>query len=359
MTLFDKAKNALPDILSLLEEYCGHPVKGQDGVRFNACPACGESDGESMKLSATGATGRWRCHKCGANGTTVDVMAYVWDVVPLEAAKRIANSKSIACDFVAQKRGPVTTSEEQETERLRKKKEEGQAECFSLLRDATKGNADDLICLSYLSRDRSIPVGIVRQAQNRGMLGFLPGNPDEATKFLLEVLGKERMVECGLWRSDATKPAMAFRPIVSFLPGASSAEFRLARKPRSDDERKALRYGHTEAPWFWKGQNQERALVVEGVIDLWSAVAMGFDGDVVGVPGCNNWKLAWFMRIHEVRNTKRFGIMFDNDADNPDNPGQTGAANLIKALEGVGFVADNRLLPPNQDVNNLLQQRAA
>lgn len=358
MTLFEKAKAALPDIISLLEQYCGRPMKVQDGVRFNNCPACGESDHESLKLSANGSTGRWRCHKCGANGTTVDVMAYVWDVVPLEAAKRVANDTSL--NEAAPRRRPAAPSlEEQEAERIKQAKEKAQAECFALLRDATKGNADDLVCLNYLTRERGLPMKIVREAQNRGMLGFLPGTPSEAMAFLEEVLSKERMQACGLWRADAVKSPLAFRPIISFLPGATSAEFRLARAPRGEDERKALRYGHAEAPWFWKGENPKRALVVEGVIDLWSAVAMGFDGDVIGVPGCNNWKLTWFMRIHEIRKTERFGIMFDNDAKDPENPGQKWATELISALKGVDLQADNRLLPPNMDVNNLLLQRAA
>ena len=358
MTLFEKAKKTLPDLISLLEKYCGRPVKVQDGVRFNACPACGKSKHETIKLSANPVTGRWRCHKCGATGTTVDVMAYVWDVVPLEAAIRIANDSNQAADTPCC-REAAPSGEELEAERQSKLKEAAQAECFSLLRDATKGNSDDLICLNYLTVVRKLPIKIVREAQNRGMLGFLPGTPNEAMAFLVEVLGKDRMQACGLWRPEAAKSPLAFRPIISFLPGATSAEFRLARAPRNEDERKALRYGHAEAPWFWKGTDPKRALVVEGVIDLWSSVAMGFDGDVVGVPGCNNWKLSWFMRIHEVRKTERFGIMFDNDANDPDNPGQTWAAELISALKGVDLQADNRLLPPDMDVNKLLQQRTA
>lgn len=358
MTLFEKAKEALPDLISLLEQYCGRPLMTSDGIRFNACPACGESVHESLKLSANAASGRWRCHKCGANGTTVDVMAYVWDIVPLEAAKRIANDPNQPGE-APRRRLPVLSAEEQEAERQRKAKEAAQAECFSLLRDATKGNSDDLVCLKYLTVERNLPIKVVREAQNRGMLGFLPGTPDEAMAFLEEALGKERMQACGLWRPEAAKSPLAFRPIISFLPGATSAEFRLARAPRNEDERKALRYGHAEAPWFWKGTDPKRALAVEGVIDLWSAVAMGFDGDVIGVPGCNNWKLSWFMRIHEIRKTERFGVMFDNDANDPDNPGQKWAAELIRALKGVDLQADNRLLPPNMDVNKLLQQRAA
>lgn len=368
--LFEAAKQALGSLTNVLEKYCGDPTECQDGIRFNACPnpACGKSKGSSLKVSANPETGRWRCHKCGANGTVVDLMAYIWGSTPTEAAMQATEAARRGAPLppaAAVSHPPQDLAGSGESRKAVRHK--AQAECFALLRDAVKTQADDLICLGYLVNKRQIPLPIVREAQNRGMLGFLPGKPEVALQFLRQVLGEKRMKEVGLWRPDAAKPAQAFRPIVSFLPGADSAEFRLVRDPHSKDERKALRYGHADAPWFWKGTEPEKALVVEGIIDLLSSVALGWKGDIVGLAGCNNWQLSWFKRVQDVRKTQKLGVMFDNDADpdtdsdadSEDNPGQKAAVKLIATLEAAGMNAENRVLPPGMDVNLFLRQKAA
>lgn len=346
--LFDCARS-MADLDVVLENLYGKGRRVQGALQYHGCPACGVSENGRHKVSS--ANGRWKCVKCGAEGSVVEALAYASDITPAEAAGRL--TKGLVGAYV---RLPSTVAEINASERLRL---EALSTTLGVLRGACGAYRDDLACLSYLTRERKIPLEIVREAQARGMLGFLPGHPETAMRFLIDTIGQERLELSGLWRPGARKPGIAQRPIVSFFPGAKSAEFRMARQPANASERNTAKYGLSQAPWFWKGEDAANALVVVGVVDLLSAVALGFRGDIVGLPSRDDWKLEWFSRIKETRGTSVFVTMFEGDLSDRLSPVKDWAKALVDALNQAGMQSRSKPLQPATDVNGLLRSRAS
>lgn len=350
--VFDRAK-AL-SLTHFMEMEMGQPAGKQRGryVRFPSCPnpECVASTAENNDSVSVADDRQFRCFRCGLHGSIIDVAMLIWGLAsPLEAARTILGESS----------GPRPQRVEISPEVLIKAKAREAAlhQALKALCGIVEVAKDDRCNLQYLCQERRIPEAIVRQAQERQLLGFLPSSKSRAVALLNEQLGADLLEQAGLWdRAKYPTPWIAGRPIIFFFPGLRAAEFRLNRAPRSV-EKKSLRCGSTPNPWYWEGRDPARALVVEGGIDLLSGVSLGYKGHVIGSPGCNNWQPEWFLKLRE-KGVSCVDIAFDNDTEADNNPGQTWAQALADFLRDIGM--PHRITAPKKgDLNDLLREKFA
>ena len=345
--VFEVAKQR--SLTGFLEQQFGYTAKRVSGeARFKTCPDCGESpDHTSVKLRVKN-DATFNCFRCGAHGSIIDAAMMLWKVDNLEAAKMLAGDR-VGESVV--KRTPKTEQETQaEVERR-----DALHEVYLKLIGPSSSRTDAKI-EKYLCIDRSLPFSLVREAQKRKMLGFLPSNPNEAFTMLVDTVGEPLLRKADLWKTDKKMPGIVFRPIIFFFPGLKSAEFRIIGEPTGENL-KSRRYGTTDYPWFWKGSDGRGAMLTEGFIDMLSSVALGYTGHILGMPGCNNWKPEWLLKFHENMGINGFDLAFDNDSKDPDNPGQKWSENAGKVLTE-NNIAYRHLKLPDGDLNVLLKRKA-
>lgn len=314
------------------------------GLRSDACPCCGEGQKGSNKVGLLAGGQKWRCFSCGKGGDVIDAAAFLWGIPHRDALHRLAKEQWVS-DTV-----PVTRNSRAKTEEDQKKAQQAALnEVLKRLQKAVAGYVPEDEVIAYLTRhdeehQRGIPGRIVAQAQARGMLGFLPNNPLKARMFLEDRVGKDLLIQAGLWNPEKKMPAIAYRPLVFFMPGMDSAEFRLAREA-GEGERKAIRYGSASRPWYWPGEDGSKLAVVEGAIDLLSMVALGFKGDIAGLPGATVWRPEWFAGAGKVYTCL-----------DPDKAGKTATSRILAACGRLGIEAVDRS-PVEGDVNDILRSR--
>lgn len=315
------------------------------GLRSDACPCCGEGQKGSNKVGLLAGGQKWRCFSCGKGGDVIDAAAFLWGIPHRDAIHRLAKEQWV--DDTAPIRRNTKAQAEDEAKRSM---QAALNEALKRLQTAVAGFVPDDEHVTYLTgraeTQRSIPGRIVAQAQARGMLGFLPNNPIKARMFLEDRVGKDLMIRAGLWNPDKKMPAIAYRPLVFFMPGMDSAEFRMARKAE-EGERKAIRYGSASRPWYWSGEDGAKLAVVEGAVDLLSLVALGFKGDVIGLPGATVWRPEWFAGAGKV-----FTCL------DPDKAGKTATQRIMAACERMGIEVEDKS-PVEGDVNDMLKARVA
>ena len=324
--------------------------EGSRMVRYAQCPdaACRAVDNPHSNRLLVTDDRSFRCFRCGEHGSIIDAAMLVWAYdTPREAALALLGEGSIPQRREFNLDSSLIKAEQQ--------KESALHQALPLILAITQSYASDPNCLEYLCKEREIPEAVIKEAQTRRLLGFLPPSRELASATLREALGENLLVTAGLWNPDKyPTPWIAGRPLIFFFPGLRAAEFRLARTPK-DAEKKSLQRGSTDYPWFWSGKDSSRALVVEGFIDLLSVVALGYSGHVLGVPGCNNWRPEWFDRLRD-KGVDRIDIGFDNDLDVPDNPGHKWAEILGQHLREIGMPY-GYAMPKRGDMNELRRAR--
>lgn len=341
MSMIDDAKNKLR-LVDYLVEVLGEPAIVGSMPRWNSCPSCGPSKGESRKLRLSRNGEVFFCAKCGVKGDVVQAVQICENKsTAIEAARWILYSGMA---------GTKVSDAESYTHRVGVGENEAMTECLARLFDVLDGVSNQS-AINYLLHERALSPGVIIRAKTEGILRLLPDNPAAAIKLLVQECGEDKLRESGLWRDGAKAPGIAFRPMVFFFQDKKGAEFRLTRKPK-DREPKAIRYGATNMPWVMSGVNNDVWSLTEGAIDMWSIPCLTpeYPGYVMGIPGCNNWTPEWFKGL----NGKRVYVCFDNDSDDPDNPGQTWAQKAIKELERVGANPELWLPKGAKDINALL-----
>ncbi len=348
-------------LANFLESHLGVKPRGHGRyVTFSACPACGASkDPMSTRISVRNDT-TYKCFSCPDKGDVIHAAELLWGLPSfLAAAKALDGDQGDKYQSTVPKRDRA--AEEAEA----KAHAELMKLVFGKLQLACQAFKNDPVVLKYLTgtdeakNERCLPLGVVREAQRRGMLGFMPSDSRAAQRLLVDAIGEDLLRQSGMWKPDKKLPGVAFRPIVFFLPGMSSAEFRIAEKGEVGSQ-KSIRYGQLEYPYWWEGTNPQ-AMVVEGMVDLMSAVAMGFRGHIMGLPGCNSVRQEWFVAASKRYDIKRWVIALDNDlkkqAEIGRNPGQEWAARVSAMLTDVDL--PNCIhAPENGDLNDIVCSRA-
>lgn len=347
---FDTARQA--DLYRIAER-AGYPLR-KEGKAYASCrcPLCGEGAASSHKLSifmSHSGIWRWNCFACGEKGSAIDFAAAVWGLSHREAAKRLAGCEDFANQApvnVYAQRAAVSPSADQADVRE------------AIERIAKYGGSSVPQVMSYLVDERCLPESICIEAAQRGIIRHLPNDPLESVRWLQATCGETLLKKAGFWKEGSRWPAIAFRPIAFTLSDGGAAEFRLARAPRNADEPKSIRYGKLAYPFWWRGENPNRVLVVEGAIDMLSAVALGERGNIMGVPGCQAWRKEWFHQIRRKFPDVEFVLGLDGD-----QAGQKAELSMSELLIEGDFKFAIESLPEGKDWNNLLrdsvQHRAA
>lgn len=328
-----------------------NPRRSGQWARHCACPACGESPRDSIKLATK--DDFWTCHACGESGDAIKAGQAMWGCSPLEAAQRIAKAAGT---------GHVDDDWKQ------KQAEKRQAE---VSQDAAKGEAcqmvyDKLIAafggvpregvMDYLVKQRLLDRYIVEKAMQRGALVMLPENPHELKRRLGQMVSRDVLNTSGIWLAEKEWPRICAKPLMFPLNDLKGAEFRMIKQP-GEGELKAMTIGQKNQPWKWVGKGN-KVIVVEGMIETLSAASMGFEGHVMGLPGVSSWvnHHEWFAKLKG----KDVQIILNNDlrADGK-NPGQVAAKKLlpvIKLVEPSSLI--NKVGRPGVDLNDLLKEKA-
>ena len=324
-------------------------------LRYNCCPNCGPSRGSTWKLAVATDDRNWACHKCGEKGSIIDAGAFMWTCSPLEAARSLLGISS-SDERKVQKLPPAREVDDAAEAEAKAKRAAALRDVFGRLQRACLDMRDEPKCLAYLVEERKLDIDVVRQAQASGMVGFLPSDSRQALGFLKEVVGEQLLRESELWKKDAKSPAIAYRPLVFFMPGVHSAEFRVI-KATEQGSAKSITYGLKKYPHWWNG-SEPQCLITEGLIDGLSAVTMGFKGHVMALPGCNNVSLEWLSKAAARYKLSRFVIGLDNDVDDPDNTGQEAAQKISKMCMAINVPSFIKA-PVKGDINDILRARAS
>jgi len=347
--LFAEAKAM--DLVEFFEQYLGKGHKEPGSVRFSACPSCGQSSKNSVKLSVK--NNHFKCYRCGASGSIIDAAMLIWGIhQPLEAAKALLGEltpKATPIPRSTASAPPISPDLGEHRHRV-----------FTAIRQATAGQRPDdprwRKAYSYLVDTRALSESTVAEAMRRLILGFLPDDPGNAAKFLEATCGRQLLEAAEIWRAGSKIPGISFFPIMSFFPKLYSVEFRLARKPKDATEKKTLRFGNTAYPWFWRGQDPRATMCVEGIIDLLSAVDLGYTGNILGLPGVNNWNEDMFdAYLRNNKETEIVHIAFDND-ESELNPGVLWAKKLQEMLTRKRLRVE-LTIPKQGDLNDALRRR--
>jgi len=348
-SVFDVAKEL--SLSEFIGTYLGFPAsRGSSGDRFRACPECGLSDNPNSNRLSIQDDRTWHCFSCGQGGDIINAAAAAWNVSCYEAACQLAGRRR---DFKYQA-PPMQSAKEKFAERL--EKTSVMREVFSRIQQACASFKNESMPLEYLVQERAIPLGTVREAQSRGIVGFLPADPNAAAEVVIEAVGRELLQKSGIWKPESAVPGISYRPLVFFLPNLASAEFRVCGQVEAKWS-KSIRYGVREYPYWWQGTDAQ-CMIVEGAIDMLSAVSLGFKGHVMGLTGCNTFDHAWFPAAAKRHGIKRFVIALDNDSDDPRNPGQAWARELKSILTEQGLPSMIKT-PERGDINDILRSRKA
>jgi hypothetical protein len=309
------------------------------------CPICGTSDDKTSNrvsvFKMANGLWRWRCFVCGSPAASViDYAAALWGVPPREASFRLAN-EDIPDIPAAEKSDPVASSSVRD--------EESVGRVIKAIQELGYTSVNEV--MSYLTDQRGIPERLIAEAVRRGLVRMLPSEPIMALRFLQESIGEGLLKKAGFWKEGKKWPAISFRPLV-FMLGKGGAEFRLAREPKAD-EVKSIRYGKLDFPFWWKGNDAKRVLLVEGAIDALSSVAMGQECHVMGIPGCQAWRPEWFDLI-----VKKYGsVEFIRGLDG-DEGGQKADKKIAEFLTQRGYKHSHYDIPVGADWNKLLLKAA-
>jgi hypothetical protein len=300
-------------------------------VRFSACPKCGPSSDLSVKVSVR--NNKWHCFACNQKGDVIDAAAAFFDSSLADAAMQlVGNSEPM----------PARQSWTKEPEIV--KNQEAINKVIALLLDAQK--APDEGVVSYLE-GRGIAKCFTASAIFRKLVITLPSDPNVALRHLLDVVGRDLLLESGIWKEGSKCPAIVYRPLGFVSSDRQGIEFRMIAES-AVAVAKAIRYGEPSVS-VWKGNH--KALIVEGSVDMLSAVCLGTERTIYSIPGASNWaKDALWLQGLQGKN-----VLLALDAD---EAGKAGATELEKVLTNLGSPTKRHSMPDGcKDLNDELMSK--
>jgi hypothetical protein len=316
-------------------EMGGKPKMVSGEVRYSTCPnsGCGESSDQSVKVSIRGY--RWHCFACESGGDVIEAVSMYHGKCLSEAADYLTGECEVSEPrIMRQQAKPVEKRNDAAIQEVI-------AKLFSMDLPCDDGVA------AYLD-GRGIPRELTEAAIKRKVMINLPSDPNVALRALLDGVGKDLLMESGIWKKDSKTPAIIYRPLAFVSQAKDGIEFRLIAD-NSVATAKAIRYGEP-SPCVWKGN--EHVMITEGFIDMLSAVVLGSERTIFGIPGAKNWKedAQW---INDLPG-KHVLIALDND-----EAGVQGKAELQQFLQSIK--ANPKIYnPPNglKDLNDQLRSLA-
>lgn len=346
--VFKKARDTV-DLFSFVEKMYERGRRAGGSTRWSECPHCGPGGATSSRLCIRSGAAKYKCFTCGESGGVVDFAAALWGISPLDAARDLIDDEFVVA--------PRDTAREEREKKAETEKALARREMVRRLYAGLPGKVINQEAMDYFCRTRKIAPKVMLKALERKIVAFLPSDTYEANELIREIVGDDILRKAEILKDPRKRMSLAFRPAVFFAHGGNEAEFRLIRAA-SGNESKAMRYGGGNNPWFWEGAaSSGQCVVTEGAVDLLSQASLGFDGDVMGLPSSNNFKLHWFKMLHERGRVKRFVIRLDNDAvKNPqaqEHSGNKWAASIHDKLSEAG-IESIIMLPIEGDINDQL-----
>lgn len=351
--LYDAAKVAKP-LPELWTQY-GLPLK-KVGGRFESShtPCCKEGSRKDSGSLFIGQSGEWKwhCFKCGVGGSAIDLVVAMDGVSHLDAAKRLVADAGGIHSITG--RAPVAR-------RPRVSDIQRQAAIEKVIATVRASESKDPKVIEYLHEERCLSMSVINEAWSRGVLRSLPYHYSACQTWIDLNIGQELLREAGILKADRQKSALTYRPVV-FLPyGGQCAEFRISRREADPNSPKALQYGIQTYPLVWqpKSGKVERVMVVEGGIDMLSAVDLGLSTNtmILGILGVGAWQERWLTAIREKYPKASWMLAQDNN-----QPGEGGYLKLAQSLDKVG-ASWERLAPwgdgADEDWNDTLKAARA
>jgi DNA primase len=333
---FSTVKEQVPVSL-FFDMHMGASKAVAGGQRYAACPACGHSS-SSKSVRCSVRNNRWHCFSCAQKGDVIDAAAYLFGISHALAAEQLLEGSSEIPEDVKRRAFQAPTPVRND-------------DAVALVIDkliAAQADMDPAV-EKYLI-GRGISKQVIQEALARGILVSLPSNPDKAIRHLVDNVGIELLKEAGMWKKDAKAPGIIYRPLAFVSHNRRSIEFRLIEE--SEQKVKVIRYG-APAQLLW--ENSDIVMMTEGPVDMLSAVVMGTQRTIIGLPGANVW-INWGQEWLEQFRGKQILLCFDNDFTAKDNPGQTAQAKLTEALQAVGAKVHSYRLPQGvKDLNDELK----
>ncbi|OLP04466.1 toprim domain-containing protein [Rhodoferax antarcticus] len=280
-------------LIPFFENEMGSVAKKVAGeVRYSVCPACGTSGNQSGRVSIRGL--RWHCFSCSDGGDVIEA-----------AARFFGKSLSEAADYLSgesDKLGPVVRPKP--VEPIKKRNMVAVREVIAKLL-ALNLPIDNGVA-AYLE-GRCINRELIQEAIDRKIVVTLPSDPNICLRLLLDELGRDLLIESGVWKEGSKAPAIIYRPLLFISHDQCGMELRLIGESKIGSP-KAIRIGDP-SPALWKGN--EHVMITEGFIDMLSAVVMGTERTIFAIPGAGNWKASdqWLKDLSETHVL----IALDND----------------------------------------------
>jgi hypothetical protein len=305
----------------------GKSVSGS--VRYSSCPNCGPSSDASVKCSVR--NNRWHCFACMEKGDVIDAAAAFFGVPAVEAATQLLGNE----DGLLRKRAELPPVPKLVRD------QESINQVIALLLKAQQ--LPEMKCIEYL-QSRGIPKACVMDAVTRQLILTLPGDPNAALRYLLDTVGRDLLTKSGIWKEGSRAPAICYRPLAFVNSDKRGIEFRLITESTVAIA-KSIRYGEP-GPWIWTGNGH--LMLVEGAIDLLSAVVMGTKRTVIGLPGAKNWNAddKWIKGLVG----RHVLLAFDDD-----EAGHAGSKDLEEILKGRAIVKRYQHSGGCKDLNDHLK----
>lgn len=345
--------------LSLVDWFAtesGTEVKFASGHhRCTWCPYCGHSASGNRRVYITD-DAYWECWICQNKGSILDAEMLMHGGTLSQTARRLLG---LAHENAAAGRPvPLRSAEPSEAKLARldaeRRKAEAVNEVVRIICQHTKQVRDEGV-MKYLTGtgkgERGFPLHVVEEAIKRNLLRMLPSEGRLSTAMIRAMVPEQTLRDAGLWKEESKAPWVSFRPLWFIGPNARSAELRIARLPR-ESESKSVKIGPNELPYYWQGTNPAGCALVEGFPDMLALVSLGYEGDIMAMPGKNVFDVEWCTKLAAARGTKRFDTYYDNDSNKPKNYGQIAAAEIGAAIQARGLKWSNVVLPSG-DVNDL------
>ncbi len=338
MKLFDKAK-----ALSLVAWFEAQSnevphISGSD-YRFSLCPRCGS--GESHAVSVCLRRNTFFCHRCSAKGSIIDAESMRAGVSAMDAARALVDAATLPaataiCSIAADAHADH--------------KQHALTEVIAILK-AKLRTSDDPRVRAYLRDTRGIPDAVIDDAKAQSLIAFLPGDPATANAWLFEHIGPLLLSESELIKNGGFA-GIAYKPLITFL-GDDAVEFRTI-KPDCLPQFKITQYGRSPDKHMYLPGSVAKATVVEGIIDLLSARALGSKNHLIGLAGCRKWSPELFAVFAQKHSVRHFVLALDND-DDEENAGQQAADALTEVLVGQGALTKRFVPPVGNDINDILR----
>lgn len=283
--LFERARQSMA-LSDFLEGLLGEqPKKAGGHYRFDSCPHCGQGHSKRLVVFLPD-NERYFCHKCGAQGSIIDAAMIAQNFSsPLDAAKFLTGETDM----------PQAAQQRRQAPQIRKESQVAAGDSIRPLLETLlkmSGNSSKPVpapVLEYLT-GRGLSSRVITEAWSRKFFLALDGEPRQISSYLNKALGKEVLAEMGLLNDKGAIKIVPYRPLIFPLSHKDSAEFRIIRAPREGELKSITKGLKNHDLWFWKGkEGNTEAMIVEGAIDLLSAVDMGFQGTIFGLPGVTSF----------------------------------------------------------------------